>query len=111
MPGLISAQGGSITYSFTPNLAPGKHLTAALIDSSNPYGQKGVVASNGAVGVVKGQVWDWGSSTWISIAYQDNASTAIPISAVNPTTGEVRLKLSSDGAFSSTWLSLSGAVE
>ena len=110
LPGLVSAQGGSITYSFRPNLAPGKHLTTALIDSSNPYGQKGVIASNGAVAAVKGQVWDWSRSTWVDIAYQDNASTPIPLSAISPTTGEVRFKLSSDGAFSSTWLSLSGAV-
>ena len=68
------------------------------------------MAPNGTVAVVKGKVWDWSSSTWVDIAYQDNSSTPIPDSAVNPKTGEVRFKLSSDGSFSSTWLSLSGGV-
>lgn len=110
MPGLFAAQGGSITYSFSPTLAPGEHLTSASVDSSNPFGPKGVIAANGPVAVVKGQVWDWSTSTWVDVSYQDNSSTPIPDSAVNPITGQVRLKLSSDGTFSSTWLSLSGAV-
>jgi hypothetical protein len=110
MPGLIAAQGGSITYSFTPTLAPGKRLTGAALDSTNPFGAKGAIAPNGTVGVAKGKVWDWSSSTWVDIAYQDTSSTPIPDSAVNPKTGEVRFKLSSDGSFSSTWLSLSGGV-
>ena len=110
MPGLIAAQGGSITYSFAPTLATGKHLTGAAIESSNPFGAKGAMAPNGTAGLVKGKVWDWSSSTWVDIAYQDNISTPIPDSAVNPKTGEVRFKLSSDGSFSSTWLSLSGGV-
>ena len=110
MPGLIAAQGGSITYSFAPTLATGKHLTSAAIESSNPFGAKGAMAPNGTAGLVKGKVWDWSSSTWVDIAYQDNISTPIPDSAVNPKTGEVRFKLSSDGSFSSTWLSLSGGV-
>src|SRR5437667_5271583 len=110
LPGLIAAQGGSITYSFTPTLAPGKRLTGAGIDSTNPFGPKGAMAPNGTVAVVKGKVWDWSGSTWVDIAYQDNSSTPIPDSAVNPKTGEVRFKLSSDGSFSSTWLSLSGGV-
>jgi len=110
IPGLLTAQAGSITYSFSPTLASGEHLTAASIDSSNPFGPKGVIGANGTPGVVKGQVWDWSSSTWVDIQYQDNTSAPIPDAAVNPTTGEVRLKLSSDGAFSVTWLFLSGGV-
>jgi len=110
-PGLIAAQAGSITYSFTPGVAPGKHLTAAAIDSSNPFGPKGVVGANGAVAVVKGQVWDWSRSTWVDIPYQDNTATSIPDWAVNPAGGEVRLRLSSDGTFSTTSLSLTGGVQ
>ena len=110
-PGLLAAQAGSVTYSFTPGLAPGKHLTAPAIDSSNPFGPKGVIGATGAAVVVKGQVWDWSHATWVDIPYQDNTATSIPDGAVNPTSGEVRLRLSSDGTFSTTFLSLTGGVQ
>ena len=43
--------------------------------------------------------------------YQDNASSPVPDAAIQPSTGEVRLKLSSDGQFSSSSLSITGKVQ
>ena len=45
------------------------------------------------------------------VAYTDSGATAIPDTAVNPITGEVRLRVSSDGQFATGWLSLSGTVQ
>jgi len=109
-PGIVVAQKGSLTYSFTPALAPGSRLTAASITNTNPYGSKGFIGSTGTASVVKAQAWDWARSAWTDVAYTDSGATAIPDTAVNPTTGEVRLRVSSDGQFATGWLSLSGTV-
>ena len=79
------------------------------ISHNNPYGAK-FAGTNGG-GAVKGQAWDWAASSWIAVSYQDNGTTSIPDSAVNPATGEVRVKLSSDGQFASGFLSISGNVK
>jgi hypothetical protein len=108
-PGVVVLQNGSITFDFAPNLEPGLHLTGASIVSSNPFGAKGIPANGAETGSdVHAQVWDWAQSRWIAVTYADNASTAVPDSAVNPANGQVRLKLSSDGGFTSGWLSLAG---
>jgi hypothetical protein len=109
-PGMVIAQAGSITYTFTPNLAPGAHLTSASIQNTNPFGPKGF-GGGAAAGVVKAQVWDWTESAWAGVSYQDNQLTLIPDSAVSQATGEVRLRISSDGQFAAGWLSLQGAVK
>ena len=109
--GLMVAQGGSISFSFLPALAPGRHLTRVTIDSVNPFGPKGIIGPNGAVVVPRAQVWDWSRSAWVDIDYQDNASSPVPDAAIQPSTGEVRLKLSSDGQFSSSSLSITGKVQ
>jgi hypothetical protein len=111
-PGVVILQSGSVTYDFMPTLAPGLHLTAVSISNTNPFGGKFAVppGTSGAFGTVKGQVWDWAQSTWIDVSYQDSGSTSVPDAAVNPATGEVRIKLSSDGQFESGWLSLAGEV-
>jgi len=111
-PGMVIAQAGSVTYTFTPNLAVGAHLTSASIQNTNPFGMKGgVPGGSGAAAAVKAQVWDWTQSAWAEVAYQDNQLTVIPDSAVNPATGEVRFRISSDGQFSVGWLSVQGAVK
>jgi hypothetical protein len=108
-PGNLIMQKGSVTYDFTPSLAPGVHLTGASFSSSNQFAKGVVVGPNGTqTAAVKGQVWDWSRSAWIDVSYVDTGSTSVPDAAVNPSTGEVRLKLSSDGAFASGWLSLMG---
>lgn len=109
-PGLIVVQSGSVTYDLMPELAPGAHLDSVSISSANQSGPKGVVTPSGTPGTVKGQVWDWSQNAWVDVSYQDSGTTSVPPGAVNPSTGEVRLKLSSDGPFSSGWLSLAGDV-
>ena len=111
-PGLVVLQNGSITFDFAPNLESGLHLTSASIVSSNPFGAKGIPANGVETGsVAHAQVWDWAQSRWIAVTYADNASTAVPDSAVNPANGQVRLKLSSDSGFTSGWLSLAGEAK
>ncbi|HET7419733.1 MAG TPA: hypothetical protein VFL27_05090 [Candidatus Dormibacteraeota bacterium] len=109
-PGIVVAQSGSITYSFDPALAPGTRLRSASIVSSNPYGAKGVPGATGTVGTVKAQAWDWSQGAWVDLGYADTGTTLVPDSAVNPTTGEVVMKLSSDGQFMTGSLSLQGSV-
>jgi hypothetical protein len=109
-PGMVVAQKGSLTYSFAPALGPGTRLTAASITNVNPFGSKGYIGPTGTASVVKAQAWDWTQGAWVDVSYNDTGATTIPSADVNPTTGEVRLKLSSDGQFATGWLSLSGTV-
>jgi hypothetical protein len=109
-PGLVIGQKGSVSYSFTPKLAPGMHLTAASITSLNPYGAKGFVGAATAPATVKAQVWDWSGAAWVDLNYLDTGAMSIPDASVNPVTGEVRFKVGSDGQFATGWLSLSGTV-
>ena len=108
-PGLVLADSGSVTYSFSPALAPVAHLTNISITNTNPYGAK-FAGPNGS-GTVKGEAWNWTTSSWIAVNYQNNGSTSIPDSAVNASTGEVRVRLSSSGQFASGFLSISGDVK
>lgn len=110
-PGLLMSQSGSVVYEFTPNLIPGTHLTGAGINSaSGQFSGKPAVGPGSSVQVVKGQVWDWTQSTWIDVTYNDTNLTTIPDSAVDTATGTVRMKISSEGPFSSGYLSLTGTV-
>jgi len=109
-PGELMMQSGSVTYEFAPNLAAGTHLAAVSISSANQFASKG--APPGLSGSSeKAQVWDWSRSDWVDVTLQDPGTTAIPESAVNPSSGMVRLKLSSTEAFDSGWLSLVGDVK
>lgn len=112
-PGTVAMNSGAVTYDFSPSLSPNAHLDNVTIETSNPFGGKGPIppGATGPTGAIKGQAWNWAQSTWMDLSYQDNGSTTVPAAAVNPTTGEVRLKLSSDGAYSSGWLSLAGTVQ
>lgn len=109
-PGMVIAQSGSITFSFAPPLAPGTHLSSVTISNQNPWGPKGMIGPNGAAATVKAVVWDWSRSAWVSVTYESSGLTFVPDEAVNPITGEVRMKLSSDSQFATGWLSLSGSV-
>ena len=113
-PGMLQLQSGSVTYEFTPALAGGAHLTGLSVNVQNPYGAKigppGTSAQTGPA--VTGQVWAWSGSTWTDIAYQDNGVTALPDSAINPTTGLVRLRLSTTtGGLLGGSLTLSGTIK
>ena len=111
-PGTLVLQNGSVTYEFAPNLAHGARLTGASISSANPYGPKFGGGPGGNAPGLQGQVWDWSSSSWIDINYQDNGTTALPDGAVNPTTGAVRVRVTaSNGGFLAGSLGLSGTVQ
>ena len=113
-PGMLLLQKGSVTYEFVAPLAGSTHLTGASINASNPYGAKfGPPSSSTQTGpAVQGQVWDWGRSAWTDIAYQDNGTTALPDGAVNPSTGLVRLRLTTSvGGLLAGGLSLSGTIQ
>ena len=110
-PGAIMMQnGGTVTYEFAPGLAAGVHLTGASFTSANPYFGKG-----GPQGTSPppAHVWDWSKSAWVDIAYQDNGTTSVPDSAINPISGVVRLQLgaTSNAGFMAGTVSLTGSVQ
>ena len=113
-PGVLTMQSGSVTYEFAPGLAAGTHLSGVSLISQNPYGAKFQAVPPGGTGSsqpgVQGDVWDWSHSAWINASYQDNGTTALPDSAVDPATGLVRLKLSMGTGFMAGAITLSGTV-
>ena len=111
-PGMLLMQSGSVTYEFSPSLAAGRHLTGATLNAINPYGGKVMPApAGGTSAALQSQVWDWSRSAWTDVAYQDNATTTLPDSAVNPENGLVRLRLSTTSGFAAGAISLSGTVQ
>src|SRR5438128_12542927 len=112
-PGMLLLQSGSVTYEFSPSLATGRHLAGTAVTSSNPYIGKGVPTPGGgtAAATVTSEVWDWSRSAWREVAYQDNATTTLPDSAVNPQTGQVRLRISTTSGFAAGAITLSGTVQ
>jgi len=112
--GMLSLQNGSVTYEFAPSLADGTRLTSVSVNAQNPYGPKfGPPSNSTQTGpTVQGQAWDWTSSTWTDIAYQDNGTTALPMGAVNATSGLVRVRLTTTNAgLLAGGLSLSGTIQ
>jgi hypothetical protein len=112
-PGMLVLQNGSVTFEFAPSLAAGAHLTAVSVTSQNPYSAKfvGPGGSSSTSPGIQGEVWDWTSSSWTNINYQDNGTTALPDGAVNPSTGLIRLRIeTTNGGFLAGSLTLSGTV-
>jgi hypothetical protein len=115
-PGGVMMQNGTVTYSFMPTLATGKHLTAASLDSTN-QNMKGGGPPGGPAGApgsptVKAEVWDWANSAWISLAYNFNGTSTLPTAALDPSSGEVRLRLTATGGQTMLGsISLTGTVE
>ena len=87
-PGVLMMQSGSATYDFTPTLAPGAHLTTAALDATIQSPKFGP-----SQGLFQADVWDWSHSGWMQLDYNAAGTTALPPSAVEPSTGEVRLRL------------------
>jgi hypothetical protein len=113
-PGMLVLQNGSVTYEFEPGLTGGAHLTAVSINATNPYGPKfGPPGNTTQTGpAVTGQVWDWTHATWTDIAYQDNGTTTLPDSAADPSSGLIRLRLTTtNGGLLAGSISLSGTVQ
>jgi len=112
-PGMLLMQNGAVTYEFAPGLTGGTHLTGLSVNAQNPYGPKfGPPGNTTQTGGVTGQVWDWANASWTTIAYQDNGTTVLPDSAVEPSTGLIRLRVSTtNGQFLAGSISLSGTVQ
>ncbi len=112
IPGMVQLQKGSVTYAFTPALGPGMHLSHASVSASSPMIKGGFPGppSSQQVPRLKAQVWDWSTSGWADVTYADNLNMSLPDTAANPSTGEVRLRLSSDGFFTAGFLSLKADV-
>jgi hypothetical protein len=111
-PGMLLLQSGSVTYEFSPSLA-GRRLTGATLNAFNPYGGKVMPAPGGGntTASLQSEVWDWSRSAWIAVAYQDNGTTSLPDSAVNPASGLVRLRITTSSGFAAGAISLSGTVQ
>ncbi len=110
---MLVMQSGSVTYEFGPPLASGTRLTSALLNSFNQYGGKFFGPPTGKPGdqTLHSEVWDWSRSAWSDVAFQTNGTTAIPDSAVNPDTGLVRFRLTSNSGFIAGPITLSGSVQ
>ena len=109
-PGAVTTTNGTVTYDFQPSLVPGLHLTKASIDSStqNQFG--------GPPGTTQGSpqvsAWDWSKASWVSLNYNVQGTTALPDSAVDPTSSEVRLQFTANGNMAVLGpISLTGTVK
>ena len=109
-PGAVTTTNGTVTYDFQPSIVPGLHLTKATLDSStqNQFG--------GPPGTTQGSplvsAWDWSTSSWVVLSYNAQGTTALPDSAVNPTSSEVRLQFVANGNMSMLGpISLTGTVK
>jgi hypothetical protein len=111
-PGALNVQTGTVTYRFTPPLAPGLHLSGASISASNPFSGKIGGGPAGTTSTIRGEAWDWSLSTWVDINYQDNATTSLPAAVINPATGEIRVRvIVNNGAFLTNGISLAGTAQ
>jgi hypothetical protein len=88
-PGGVVMQDGTVTYEFTPRLAPGTHLTGATLDATSQAGN-GIATTPQSF---QAEVWDWSQSRWVPLAYNPASTTAVPASAIDPSSGEVRLRV------------------
>jgi hypothetical protein len=101
-PSGLMIQSGTVTYAFTPTLAQGKRLTVAILDSTNPMMQKGALppgapGTTSATSSLQSEVWNWANSAWIAMDYKVNGTSTVPPDAVDPSSGEVRLRLTATG--------------
>ena len=111
-PGTLMIQNGTVTYSFIAPLATGLHLTGASISSSNPYLGKSPAAAGNQAPSTSGEAWDWSHSSWVDIGYKDNGTTDLPDSVVNPTSGEIRLRVTTNnGSCLAGGITLTGTVQ
>jgi hypothetical protein len=107
-------QNGTVTYAFRPTLAPGKHLASASLDSTNQMQNAGKPVppgSSGSAPTLQAEVWDWAKSAWVSMDYKANGPSTLPPTALDPSSSEVRLRLTISGG--QTYLgslSLTGTV-
>ncbi len=90
----VSTQNGTLTYTFTPSIASGMHLTNAALDTSNQIQLGGPPATTQNLQV---KAWNWSTSDWIPVSFATLGSSPLPDSVINPTTSEVRLQVTAQG--------------
>ena len=91
----VSTQNGTLTYSFTPSIASGMHLTNAALDNSNQIQLGGPPATTQNLQV---KAWSWSTSDWIPVSFSTLGSSPLPDSVINPATNEVRVQVTAQGS-------------
>ncbi|HYM49174.1 MAG TPA: hypothetical protein VET65_01250 [Candidatus Limnocylindrales bacterium] len=105
-PSGVFLNGGTATYELTAPLKAGARIVGAAITSANPYGLKfapvaqpltpggSPVTSGGTQpATLTSELWNWQTGAWMPYALKDNATTALPDGALDPSTGTVRVRL------------------
>jgi hypothetical protein len=109
-PAGVVMQSGTVTYDFMPALAPGMHLTHATLDTTNQSQKAGYGMGSAQVGQ-QVKVWDWSKSAWVSQDFAAQGTSMLSDSAINPSSGEVRLQITvSVGPSMLGSISLTGTV-
>jgi hypothetical protein len=94
-PDALLMQNGTVTYEFTPEIAAGMHLKNASLDSTNqsPKMAPGSVSSQS----MQAGYWDWSKAAWVPLSYMALGTTALPDAAIEPSSNEVRLRMTISG--------------
>ena len=106
-PGAVFMQSGTATYDFTPQLVPGTHLTGATLDSTSQSPKGGAFPGQS----LSAEAWDWSQSAWVTVAYTPFGTSTLPAGAVNPSSGEVRIRITVNGQALLGAISLTGTVQ
>ena len=72
-------------------------MTAASVDSTY-QSPKGPIPSSGPSQSLQAEAWDWLRSAWVPFLYNASGISQLPATAVNASSGEVRVKVTSAGA-------------
>jgi len=107
-PGAVFMQSGTATYDFTPQLAPGTHLTGATLDSTSQSPKFGGPNPGQSLSA---EAWDWSQSAWVPVAYTPLGTATLPAGAVNPSSSEVRVRITVNGQAILGAISLTGTVQ
>ncbi|HEX9559982.1 MAG TPA: hypothetical protein VGA76_01990, partial [Candidatus Dormibacteraeota bacterium] len=106
-PGAVIMQSGTATYDFTPRLVAGTHLTGATLDSTSQSPKGGPFPGQS----LSAEAWDWSQSAWVPVAYTPLGTTTLPAGAVNPSSDEVRVRITVNGQALLGTISLTGTVQ
>jgi len=106
-PGAVFMQSGTATYDFTPQLAPGTHLTGASLDSTSQSPKGGAFPGQS----LSAEGWDWSQSAWVPVTYTPLGTSTLPAAVVNPSSGEVRIRVTVNSQALLGALSLTGTVQ
>ena len=109
-PDALVLQNGTVTYEFEPGIAPGLHLTNAKLDSSAQNPKMAAIAGSSNQSV-QARYWDWSKSTWAPMDYSSPGTSALPDAAIEPSSNEVRLQMTTGGTALLGAISLTGTVK